>query len=51
MVYGLSIYCFIGLFGLFVATEPLRLAAGPPWSDAEVGVGMLRGAADSFILK
>ena len=31
-----------------MATGPLRQATGPPWSGAEVGVGMLRGAGDSL---
>ena len=32
----------------FQASGPLRQATGPPWSDAGVGIGMLRGAGDSL---
>ena len=31
-----------------MATGPLRQATGPPRSGAGVGVGVLRGAGDSF---
>ena len=30
------------------ATGPPMQAMGPPWSDAGVGIGMLRGAGDSL---